>query len=417
MGLLLLIRFLVQSAGLIAELLAIPLAFDVGGKTCGLSFTLVLAIFFFVLATVRLVFHGTPISVLGAVAYYGQLILVPSMLQVHLHVHDSIPEWFVRPWRVALAYSTGPFSIMEGFCALIVIQAWGRTLKAKFRSDLAQLVQLLLASLAITADFYLVVRVYAFPEVVGAAAATLIGAALTITLSLGVFGIWSNRGSVVESTLLFSYIVYVIYLTFTDFQSTLAPSSLFPFLPKPPEPTHPSLLAGFWQSRSNSNEPLHLLSPQTLPPVIMDNYANLVTALTRLMPQGVRTLWAFCKAAIVAITPSVVVSLVVRLTSFFLAMRIVPYIRRGDGESRTLSFIYRYSPVMIIAVYTHLLLQHFGGIVHVPQGARFESLKWSNIWMSSRQAWQFWGWVNVFSTLTIYAVELFSGPAHNQVFV
>ncbi|KAK3067090.1 hypothetical protein LTR53_016245, partial [Teratosphaeriaceae sp. CCFEE 6253] len=48
------LRFLGSAAFLFAIVFTIPLAFDVGGRTCGLAFSLSLALYYFALSTLKI---------------------------------------------------------------------------------------------------------------------------------------------------------------------------------------------------------------------------------------------------------------------------------------------------------------------------------------------------------------------------
>lgn len=424
-----LLRVLFQAAYLVLILLAIPLAFDVSGERTGVAFTLLLTVFYFCLSSLRVLFHNTKLTFIGSTLYYGQFLIVPSLLLLHLTFFPKVAEnpilvQLIKPWEFVVVNLTGLFAVLEGFCTLLVIQSTGQFLKERAKkSDIFEICVIIASSLALAADLFLVIRIYSFPEVVGAATATLIGAALTVTFSLGIYGIMSKRGSVAESTMLFTYIVYVIYLTFTDFQSSNAGFSLFPFRLEFDgkenlyEIGNSKPLARLRSAQSKIMEP-EFGTELLLPPVILDSCTSFMSTVAELTPTGVRSMFQFFCATLAAITPSVMFSLIVRLTSFYLAMRIIPYIRHPRQHRLTwrnepfVFFIYSYAPIFIIAVYTHLLMQHFGGIVHIPKDtpvAPFWDV-WtiSNIWMRSRQAWQFWGWVDIFTTLAVYELELVS---------
>lgn len=391
-----------QLAGLFFALLAIPLAFDVGGEQCGVAFSFVLSVFYLVLCTNRWLFRRTKLYPFTSLLYYFQVGIIPSLLLVHLSYCPRLPWWLARamlPWEQLLAYATGLFTLLEGFCALVVVQACGRLLAPRLSEPLFFLV-LAAASVVLSADFYLLMRVYLLPDVVGVTTATLIGAALTLGVTVGVYGIWSRRGGVVESTLLMSYIVYQIYLALTDFQSARALS-----------------VPNLWATLAPGEDewPPRLAVAQ-LPPAITEGVAGFMRTAAALTPQGIKAMWAFSCATLSAVSPSVLVSLLVRLASYLVALRLVPFVRHQtpnarQARSRIVAAVYAYSPVLIIAVYTHLLLQHFGQIVHgspdVPQVMPFDATK---IWRNSRQAWQFWSWANVFSVLFFYGIELAIGP-------
>ena len=419
-----LLRATYQIAGLFFILLAIPLAFDVGGESCGLSFTFLLSVFYFVLCTNRWLFRRTKLYPFTSILYYFQFIIIPSLLLVHLSQcqNDSWVQRAMIPWTTTLKYATGLFSLLEGFCTLMVIQSFGRACSKRMqKSDPMFFSIIVLASVVLTLDFYLLMRIYLLPDIVGVTTATLIGSALTISVGIGVFGIWSCKGNVVESTLLFSYVVYEIYLTLTDFQTSSSPSPL--------EKVEPSLWDSLFASSSNVEPdfswPPHLLKDAQLPTVIIESYTEFMTTVAELTPTGIKTLIDFFQAAMFAITPSVCVSLIIRVTSYFFALRLVPYINHQTPRSTPLPekrkgdnlvmIVYSYSPILIIAVYTHLLLQHFGHIVHVaPDAPSVLPFDITKIWSNSRQAWQFWGWANVFCVLGVYGIELAIGPSDIQ---
>lgn len=140
---------------------SIPLAFDVGGKTCGLAFSLSLATFYFLFSLLRLV---TPErswfrSSLVVVIRSTQWILIPILLIWSLNrfsvdaessggwvertfsgkraQDSSVQEWLfgrdglvetvtLGNWDRLLRWSTPVFQLAEGFCSLLVIQAAGQ---------------------------------------------------------------------------------------------------------------------------------------------------------------------------------------------------------------------------------------------------------------------------------------------------
>ena len=139
----------------------IPLSFDVGGRTCGLAFSLSLATFYFIYSVLRLT---TPdrsryrYFLVQAISF-TQWIILPSLLIWSLNRFSvdsdnnsgwvertfsgkraqnvSIREWILGPdglvegltigtWDKMLRWSTPVFQLVEGFCSLLVIQAAGQ---------------------------------------------------------------------------------------------------------------------------------------------------------------------------------------------------------------------------------------------------------------------------------------------------
>lgn len=139
----------------------IPLAFDVGGRTCGLAFSLALSCFYFFYSALRL---STPDNsrfryTLAKIIATLQWIIIPSLLIWSLNKfsvdsdnnggwvektfggrraeYHTFREWFfgkdglvqsitIGGWDRLLRWSTPVFQLSEGFCSLLVIQAAGQ---------------------------------------------------------------------------------------------------------------------------------------------------------------------------------------------------------------------------------------------------------------------------------------------------
>lgn len=140
---------------------SIPLAFDVGGKTCGLAFSLSLATFYFLFSLLRLTtperswVRGSLVAIIRST----QWILIPILLIWSLNrfsaetdnssgwvertfsgkraQDSSVQEWLfgrdglveavsLGNWDRLLRWSTPVFQLAEGFCSLLVIQAAGQ---------------------------------------------------------------------------------------------------------------------------------------------------------------------------------------------------------------------------------------------------------------------------------------------------
>ena len=141
--------------------LSVPLGFDVGGRTCGLAFSLSLATFYFWYSVLRLAtpdksrFRYAFVRAIGLT----QWIILPSLLIWSLNRFSvdadnssgwvertfsgkraqatSLREWIFGPdglvealtigtWDKLLRWSTPVFQLVEGFCSLLVIQAAGQ---------------------------------------------------------------------------------------------------------------------------------------------------------------------------------------------------------------------------------------------------------------------------------------------------
>ena len=147
---------------LLSTVILIPLAFDVGGRTCGLAFSWSLSAFYFVQSILRMTTPGRSrfrwllIKMLGVM----QWILMPALLiwclnrfsvdadsngggrvertfagtsGPHLGLRDRIfgskgliESMTLSSWDSFLHWSIPFFQLCEGFCSLLVIQAVGQ---------------------------------------------------------------------------------------------------------------------------------------------------------------------------------------------------------------------------------------------------------------------------------------------------
>ena len=161
-----LFRILSSAAFLLSTVVLIPLAFDVGGRTCGLSFSLSLSAFYSFYSILRIAtpqrsrFRWMLVKLLAML----QWILMPSLLIWCLNrysvdvdgstaaaggswvertfggkraAHKTVREWLfgygglcdtvtLSAWDKFLRWSIPAFQLCEGFCSLLVIQAAGQ---------------------------------------------------------------------------------------------------------------------------------------------------------------------------------------------------------------------------------------------------------------------------------------------------
>lgn len=153
-------RILSAALFLFSIIFSIPLAFDVGGRTCGLAFSLALSGFYFCYSALRLStpensrFRYALVNLIAAL----QWILIPSLLIWSLNKFSidsdgtgwveatfggkraqaqTFGEWVfgkegllqsatIGSWDKLLRWSTPVFQLSEGFCSLLVIQAAGQ---------------------------------------------------------------------------------------------------------------------------------------------------------------------------------------------------------------------------------------------------------------------------------------------------
>ncbi|KKY25501.1 putative ice2 family protein [Phaeomoniella chlamydospora] len=256
---------------------------------------------------------------------------------------------------------------------------------------------LVFSATVISSSLYFLWRVLQFPDI-SHVDALLIGVAIASAFFLCAWGTVSGRGNVVESSLLLAYIVLCIYQIFTDFQ-----------------PSHPTRVTDSHQQASPDFPPF--------PPIIMASYTTLMQLIHNL-PGAILSAFNFLTAAFATVTPSVLVSLAYRLFVLYAAFRIVPAVNesgaRGlskapsledtNGANQFLAFISWFSPTILIAVYTSLLMQHFATTMGPESETTGALASW---WYGSSQPsvvdGNLWKWINLAGTMGLYAVELWLG--------
>lgn len=218
--------------------------------------------------------------------------------------------------------------------------------------------------------------------------AVLIGSAITCAVFLSAWGIGSGRGNPVESSLLFAYITLCVYQIFTDYAPTV-PTEGAQAMPQPDFPP--------------------------LPPMLMASYTTLIHMLSSL-PSTLHSAFHFVSAAIMTITPSVLISLAYRVFVMYASTRIIPAVRDSgaralsqepslddnDGVGQVVGFLSWFSPSILVAVYTSLLMQHFSA-----NGNGGNATWW--IIQSGEVGGNVWRWANLGLTMLLYAVELYLG--------
>lgn len=486
------LRSIVRSALLFYYLalviLTIPLAFDVGGVECGLAYSFTLMATYFVLTTVRLVSRRVALLKVFGFLYYTQHVFIPSILMVFLSMYapgdistntdtstrmstrtaywtstslsvpattstlsyssssssgSSLSPFSCGPslsgssllilWRYVLIHLTLVFTVAEGFCLLLLIQAASQTLAwlTAYSSDSWLFVSLIGSGTTITGSLYFLYRIYANPSSLELGNASLLGSFLTLTISLGLYGIVSGKGLMIESSLLFAYIVRCIYETF------------------------PLFLADASQTISHlfTQTTLNLRNEITrLPHPLSETILSAVPLLAANIPNSFLTIWMFFLLAIQKLSLPLIFNLAYRIGVFYAATKIIPLLYHGlpflpprtpqvvsrqvstssvqslleirpelspkrrvsahstlhrskNRPSAVIRLIYAYSPCIIIAVYTHLMLLYSGEL-----GTELRLWGW---WTDAApesvvvvHPWQFWNWVNMFTTLVLYMAEL-----------
>ncbi|PSK33605.1 hypothetical protein B9Z65_7492 [Elsinoe australis] len=423
-------RALGAVAFLFSIIFSIPLAFDVGGRTCGLAFSLALSSFYFLFSIFKIATpQGSRLRGLAHVVTVAQWVVIPSLMIWSLNKFsvdgensggwvertfsgkrvqfDSVSDWIfgsgglvesftIGAWDSLLRYSTPVFQLSEGFCSLLVIQAVGKISKYLVNQEQgdAWMISLMIASASvISSSIYFLWRITQFPEIDNVDA-VLIGVAVTCAFFLCAWGIGSGRGNPAESSLLFAYITLCIYQIFTDYKPAAGSAAAAPA----PEPDFPPL-----------------------PPIIMASYTTLLQALSTL-PSTIHSAFNFLVAAMMTITPSVIISLAYRIFVLYSAARIIPAIREfgaqalsrepslddSDGVGFFVGLLSYFSPSILIAVYTSLLMQHFAS-----NSADHPGEWWTN--QGGDAGSNVWRWLNLAATMGLYAVELYLGKDQDDM--
>ena len=251
-----------------------------------------------------------------------------------------------------------------------------------------QIVLLVFSGSTLASALYFLWRVAQFPHI-NNIDAILIGVTMTSAFFLCVYGISSGKGNLVESSLLFAYAVLCIYQIFTD------------YLPS-------SEAAAAMEQQAAAAQP----DFPPLPPIIMASYSTFLHMLGSL-PFAVHSSLQLLYAAFQTTTPSVIISLTYRIIVFYCATRIIPavresgaralledpYLEDSDAANRILFFLSWFSPSVLIAIYTSLLLQHFS----TSDGPDGWTLRGGDV------GGGVWRWTNVVGTMALYAVELYLG--------
>ena len=417
----------------------IPLTFDVGGRDAGLAFSLSISSCYFILSLLRISTPDGPSlkRTLINVVRGLQLLILPILCIWALGRFsvdaDSSSGWVERTfqtskdffnskpnlwhalagreglfenvtlgsWDILLRWSSPIFQLLEGFCSLLVIQAIGqlsRWLVNRSEWSDAWLLTLLVTSAGVvSSSVYFLWRVLQFPDI-SSLDSTLIGIAIASAIFLCAYGVVSGRGTATESSLLFAYIVLCIYQIFTDYKPNVPPAEAAGMATAAPD-----------------------FPP--FPPIIMSSYTALMQALSSL-PGALINAFDFTSAAFKAVTPSVLISLGYRLFVFYASTRIIPAINESGARglsmepsledtnagNQFLAFLSWFSPSILIAVYTSLLMQHFATTMggYAPGLTETIGAWWSGNGEPVMNG-NLWKWVNLVGTMSLYAIELWLG--------
>lgn len=152
----------------------------------------------------------------------------------------------------------------------------------------------------------------------------------------------------------------------------------------------------------------------------MASYTTLLQALSTL-PSTIHSAFNIVVAVIMTITPSVIISLAYRVFVMYASARIIPAVRDSgartlsqeptmeddDEAGRLLGFLTWFSPSILIAVYTSLLMQHFASNIDSRSGEWWKS-------QGGDSGGNLWRWINIAVTMALYAIELHMSRDHDE---
>ncbi|KAH8927675.1 ICE2-domain-containing protein [Atractiella rhizophila] len=357
----------------------LPLALDIAGKECCLTLSAALALYSFVSSTLTLLARYTRIYPLIPFLSFVQHISVPIILLVCLNVFSSNSKaaWEQSSWTWfflrkfvsfygSVLHHSGPFFVLlEGVSTLLVAQSAGRI--SSFLTEKGDGWSIVF--LVTSASTY-VLSTYTLFACFSAAAETalqgaVIGALIVSTLFMTGIAFSIERGNVVETSLMFGYVCYNVFLMSTE--ASYDPMS-------------------YVRSFDKTSAP-------PLPPFIWDSFSAAVTYTSQTFGQGLD----FLSLATSALPLPVIISLVYRVGVLFAASRVVLFLKKAsdggkyavvdlrdeDITSKGITLIVSYSRVVLILVYTNLLVNDDDGASH-----------------------NWWRWANVILTLVIWFADM-----------
>lgn len=497
------IRFVLTTFHLFLVLISIPISFQIGGLYCGLSFTVSLFNLYFITTTLKIITnsHNGSLKVFISSIFYLQHFMIPSILFLFLsgfnndqllrklgsevaessravylsdgNLNEAVLQllgliqndsaymsyyyyykYLVIPWKYMLLRATPFFTLAEGFFSVLAIQAIGETgrwLRFKKNSNSWVISSLMVSGVVITTSMYYLYRIYVTPIwPLSVHTATLLGFTLSLVFGLGLYGIISGKGSAIESSLFFAYMVRCIYEISPQLAQT-AMAEIFQIVHNTWQLQQGTLcknnLLIYYKNFRLNAESLRntLLQRTSLGQDILktgvpindhtESVSAFICSLLSVLQQQwwftLQQIWRFTKnfsigvplsiheiiivtlkMARESLNPAVITNLVFRVLVFYSATRIIPAIQKATGgvqSRRLMKLIYWYSPCIVIAMYTHLILRYSGELNN-------DLCIWGCLpWIHSRStveqkwvadAWTFWNWCNLFFTLLIYAVEL-----------
>ncbi|GAA5825841.1 hypothetical protein JCM11251_000022 [Rhodosporidiobolus azoricus] len=396
-------RFIGHTASFGQVLLYLPLALDIAGKECMLALSLLLTVSFGISATLHLITRNTRLKPLSTTVAWLQPFLIPVLLLVTLNLYSTSPsasqtlrDKLLHPggtstshhspllgtlislaraapsyWEKVLRNSSPLFTILEGLCTLLCIQAVSRFTLARIddsRSpDLLKMGVLIVAAILYVGSAYFLWESYgAVPNTISA---LLIGVAVTTIIFLSGISFSLQKGNPIETALMLAYAVFQIF-----------------HLSSRPQMYTGGLLKHVLKAPGTNGHP-------PLPPVVLQSLEAISSLASQTFGAGVE----FVMAASSALPFSVIVLLFYRVLVLYAATRVVLRLKRQTGGyednrklseeepfARFMTVALAYARSLLIAVYTHLLLL-------------------STSPMSEQTLWR---WLSIFLVQALWAVEI-----------
>ncbi|WRT63310.1 uncharacterized protein IL334_000215 [Kwoniella shivajii] len=395
-------------------LLALPMALDLLGPPSFLLLSLLFSLHHFLYSTLRLCFKNTPLAPIISILSFLSPFISASLILLTLYWYltpptatsNSIFPPFahylvnVLPFAYAqiLRWVSPLFTLLEGISTLLVVQVVGRVGKGwadeeekddggiEWRS----LVGLVVAALVYCAGLAGVIVAFPLsPE--SSFPAFLLGCALTAVVFLSLIGFTLRRTNVLETSLVFVYVVYSAWLSGVE------------------AAMEPRTYGTGWLPSSTSPLRQHSILPKS-------NYQS-IDSITSLFSFALHSIFPSFISVSKNLPPHLLLSLIYRVAVLHMAARIVPVIRKAslgwddgmsndgsnditssqqiqgegfwDGRSlgqeppnmRITTVVLSYRRAILITVYTHLLLLDGGS-----------------------QTW--WRWINIALFLSVWSLEL-----------
>lgn len=294
--------------------------------TAGLAYSLCVLVLYFVTATSRALVRGPLAASVATLVYYLQSLALRPLLDFILA--NSPQSILFDYWGVFVLNATPMFTLLEGFCSLLTIQAVGKLGGTGIAS-------LIISSCVISSCIWFVFKLYVqWPEPVDSLQASMLGSVLTLLTLLGSHAISSNRASPLEVSLLIAYIVKCLY-------------EVFPQL----------------------------------------NGGDMAKMVEYIIVSTTPSFWDVIESTSLV----VLLQLGYRIVVFFAATKIIPLLSGQNRPSGTIYWVYLYSPLVVIAVYTNLMMQQSSS---------------SQEMLSPVVSSAVWNWVNIGVVLGLYWNEL-----------